>query len=112
MNATAIPIAGSTLIAAPPERRQHARAGVSFMAVFRTPHGFYGCLVVDISKGGAKLSFAEIPRVMPGDPVTLLIDAYGEFRAQAVWHRGELAGIRFLDPPATIAAAFHAVLSA
>jgi hypothetical protein len=112
MNATAITIAGSAEPAASLERRRHPRVGVTFMAVFRTPHGFYGCLVVDLSRGGAKLSFAETPLVAPGEPVTLLMEPFGEFRAQAVWRRGELAGIRFLDPPAKIAAAFHAVLGA
>jgi hypothetical protein len=94
------------------ERRRHPRAGVTFMAVIRAPHGFYSCLVVDLSKGGAKISFDETPHVMPGDRVTLLIDAYGEFHAEAIWHRGELAGIRFTDPPAKIEAAFHDLLAA
>jgi hypothetical protein len=112
MNPTAIKIAGSAEPDARHERRRHPRVGVTFMAVFRTPHGFYGCLVVDLSASGAKLSFAETPLVMPGDPVTLLIDAFGEFHAEAVWHRGELAGIRFVDPPAKIRAAFHELLVA
>ena len=112
MNPTAIKIAGRAEPVARHERRHHPRVCVAFMAVFRTPHGFYGCLVVDLSTGGAKLSFAETPLVMPGEPVTLLIDAYGEFHATAVWHRGELAGIRFVDPPAKIRAAFQDVLAA
>ena len=112
MNPTAITTAGDARPDARVEQRRHPRVCVAFMAVFRTPHGFYGCLVVDLSAGGAKLSFAETPLVMPGDPVTLLIDAFGAFHAEAVWRRGELAGIRFLDPPAKILAAFYDVLAA
>ncbi|HUB96144.1 MAG TPA: PilZ domain-containing protein [Stellaceae bacterium] len=112
MKPPAITIEGSLEPASALERRRHPRVGVTFMAVFRTPHGFYGCLVVDLSRGGAKLSFDETPLVMAGDPVTLLIEPFGEFRAETMWHRGEFAGIRFLDPPAKIAAAFHHVLAA
>jgi PilZ domain len=93
------------------ERRQHPRVGVSFLASLR--HGAGGateCLVIDLSLGGAKVAFTEPVSLAPGEAVALEIEKFGTFRAETMWRRGVFAGLRFQEPPASIATAFKAFL--
>jgi hypothetical protein len=94
----------------PAERRRHQRAGVMIMATLRTGRGFIECMVLDLSSGGAKLAFGEEIVLPPGHAVALIIGRIGTFRAQAVWQRTTFTGIRFLDPPETIAQALGDML--
>jgi len=92
------------------DRRRHPRVGVMWMSTLQVQRAFYDCIVIDLSRGGAKLVFAEPHDFAPGTSVALVIERFGTFRAETVWRRASLAGIRFLDPPETIAAAFRDVL--
>jgi hypothetical protein len=92
------------------ERRRHHRAGVMMMATLRAGRGFFDCMVLDLSVGGAKLTFGEEIVLAPGDPVALIIARIGTFRAQSVWQRASFTGIRFLDPPEAIALALGDLL--
>jgi hypothetical protein len=100
--------------AAPPaalaERRQHTRIGILWMATLRSATGFIECIVLDISRGGAKLAFNG-PASLPATPVALVLEGVGTFRAVAAWQRQTFAGIRFLDPPDEIARAFADLLT-
>lgn len=97
---------------APPfiERRRHPRVGVAWMATFRTGRGIHECMVIDVSAGGAKLTFTEPPLLTDGMPVTLDLGPRGALRAHLAWQRANFAGIRFADPHETIAAALRGVL--
>jgi hypothetical protein len=88
----------------PSERRRHVRIGIMLMATLRSTNGIFDCMVLDLSRGGAKVMLHE-PHVI-GTAVTLILGGFGSFRAQPVWQRGEIIGIRFADPPETIASAF------
>lgn len=92
----------------PAERRLHTRVGVMLMATLRSTHGIFDCMVLDLSRGGAKVMLHE-PHTIGGN-VTLLLGGFGSFRAQPMWQRGEMIGIRFADPPETIASAFHGIV--
>src|SRR6185437_7423406 len=93
------------------ERRQHRRVGVMMMATVRAARGFFDCMVLDLSSGGAKLAFSDQVALRPGDSVSLIIARVGTFRAQSVWQRTNFAGIRFLDPPDAVAEAMGAILA-
>lgn len=92
------------------ERRSHQRVGVMMMATLRATRGFFDCMVLDLSSGGAKLAISEQLVLTPGDSVSLIITPFGTFRAQSVWQRTSFAGIRFLDPPEAIARALGDIL--
>ena len=93
------------------ERRRHHRVGVMMMATLRATRGFFDCMVLDLSSGGAKLAFGDEIVLRPGDGVSLIIARLGTFRAQSVWQRTTFVGIRFLDPPEAIAAAMGSILA-
>ena len=89
------------------ERRRHARVGVSFIATLRLAAGGVAeCLVIDLSRGGAKIALGEALTLAPADTVGLVVEKFGTFRAETVWRRGVFVGLRFREPPETIAAAF------
>jgi len=90
------------------ERRRHARVGVMLMASLRSTNGIYDCMVLDISRGGAKLTLGE-PQTLP-PTVTLVLGGFGTFRAQTVWQHNEIVGIRFDDTPEAIAQAFQGLV--
>jgi hypothetical protein len=94
--------------ASPIDRRRHARVGVMLMATLRSTNGLFDCMVLDISRGGAKVMLSEAHDITPA--VTLILGGFGAFRAQLVWHRGEILGIRFDDPPEKIAAALPGIV--
>jgi hypothetical protein len=96
--------------AAASERRRHARTGIMWMATLRSAQGFTECIVLDLSRGGAKLAFTA-PAALPTTPVALVLEGVGTFRAAVVWQRAEFAGICFLDAPETIASAFAELMS-
>lgn len=88
------------------ERRQYTRVGVMWMATLKSTTGFLECIVLDLSRGGAKLAF-NAPASLPANAaVALVLEGVGTFRAAAVWQRADYAGIQFLDPPDAIATAF------
>jgi hypothetical protein len=78
------------------------------MATLRAVNGLYDCMVLDISRGGAKLSLGEPHAV--ASAVTLVLGGFGAFRAERVWQRGEFLGVRFLDPPDAVAAAMKGLV--
>ncbi|HXQ49473.1 MAG TPA: PilZ domain-containing protein [Stellaceae bacterium] len=96
----------------PAERRRHQRIGVMWMGTLQAKRGYFDCMVIDVSLGGAKLAFGEPHALVAGTQVSLILERFGTFRAETVWQRAGIAGIRFLDPPETVAAAFGSILPA
>jgi len=92
------------------DRRRQQRIGVMMMATLRATRGFFDCMVLDLSSGGAKLAISEPVVLTPGGAVALIIAPFGTFRGQLVWQRTTFVGIRFLDPPETIVKALGDVL--
>jgi PilZ domain len=92
------------------DRRRNERIGVMWMGTLKVPRGFFDCVVIDVSRGGAKLAFGEPHALGAGIPVSLILERFGTFRAETVWQRADIAGIRFLDPPDAVAASFGAIL--
>jgi hypothetical protein len=82
------------------------------IATLRVTGGFFECMVLDVSSGGAKLTMGDHFVLSPGVNVTLIMPPYGTFRAQAIWQRRSVAGIRFLDPPDAVADALGDALPA
>ncbi|HUZ75647.1 MAG TPA: PilZ domain-containing protein [Stellaceae bacterium] len=92
----------------PADRRRHQRVGTMWMATLQSAGSLHDCMVIDLSRGGAKL---VLPDAQPlADTVELVVGGFGTFRAKRVWQRGEFAGVQFLDPPDKIAAAFRNML--
>jgi len=104
------PLTAKPAHAAAIERRRHRRVGLSWLATLRFSGGLYDCLVIDLSLGGAKVRLGEDMALAPADLVGLVIDKIGAFRAETVWRRGNFVGLRFQDPPESIAAAFGSLL--
>jgi hypothetical protein len=78
----------------PQERRREVRARWNRRATYRTDAGSGGCLITDISAGGARLHSAD---EMPNE-FTLLVQA-GELethRCRVVWRLGEEVGVQFV----------------
>jgi hypothetical protein len=109
MNTLTNPLAPH-LSPSPAERRRHQRVGVMMMATLRMTRGFFECMVLDISYGGAKLAMGRRMTFASGAKVTLIISHVGEFRAEPVWQRDDFIGLRFTDPPETVAAALGKLL--
>jgi hypothetical protein len=98
------------VIAHPRDRRRANRVGVMIMATLCATRGYFDCMVLDLSSGGAKLAMGDHVVLSPGLSVTLIMHPYGTFRAQTVWQRRSIAGICFLDPPETVATALADLL--
>ena len=92
----------------PADRRRHARVGVMLMASLRSTNGIFDCMVLDISRGGAKLMLSE-PHALPSS-VTLVLGGFGTFRAQRMWQHNEILGIQFADTPDAIVEAFQGLV--
>jgi hypothetical protein len=92
----------------PAERRRFERVSVSFFGTVRlAAGGVCECLVIDLSRGGAKIVLGEALPIASADALALEIEKFGVFRAEAVWRRGTFLGIRFCEPPETVGAAFR-----
>jgi len=85
----------------PADRRNHKRKPVLWSARLESREGSASCIILDLSAGGAKLR--GISPASRKDEVTLVIDRFGSLRAEIMWARMGLLGIRFLDTPEQIA---------
>jgi len=82
------------------ERREHPRSRVLWMAMLDTPEGPLSCVIIDVSKTGAKLQFAAtIFPALVWQPVELHIEPMGSLRGEVVWQLGDKLGIRFTVAP-------------
>jgi len=94
--------------AAPAERRRHQRVGTMWMATLQSTGALYECMVIDLSRGGAKLM---LPHEQPMAEIrALAVGGFATLRAKLAWQRGAFVGVQFLDPPETVAATFRNML--
>ena len=80
--------------------RKTVRKRVLWKARIEVAGAIHPCAVVDLSLGGARLHFAE--PVESGTKVRLILDRFGAFSAEVVWHRDRGIGLRFTDDPRRI----------
>jgi hypothetical protein len=86
------------------EQRKHPRSRVLWMATLDTKEGPLSCVVLDVSRAGAKLQFAApIFPVLLHQEVELVIEPLGSLGAEVIWQQGERMGIRFNANPMLIA---------
>ena len=85
------------------DQRRHVRTRVLWMATLDTKEGPLACIVLDVSRAGAKLQFATpIFPVLLRQPVELHIEPLGMLNAEVVWQLGDRMGVQFSDDPAQI----------
>jgi hypothetical protein len=86
------------------EQRKHPRSRVLWMATLETQEGPFSCMVLDVSRAGAKLQFAApIFPVLVKQEVELVIEPLGGLGAEVIWQSGERMGVRFNANPALVA---------
>lgn len=78
------------------ERRRHRRRTGAWNAALETMRGDrIGCVVLDLSPGGAKLL---LERPLPiGELVTFLTERFGTYRGRIAWSAGARAGLAFAN---------------
>jgi hypothetical protein len=75
------------------DARREGRKQLLWSGVLQTAHGPCPCLVVDLSRGGAKLSLAAPVKI--GQFVTLVVTGIGTYRGTVIWNEHATIGIRF-----------------
>jgi hypothetical protein len=81
------------LVAQPADRRQMPRVEVRTAAWLREDERFIPATIRNISAGGLQLEGDSLPR--PGERVQPFVEGIGLPEGEVIWHRGNLAGIRF-----------------
>jgi PilZ domain len=78
------------------ERRLHRRRAGAWTAMLETMRGDrIGCVVLDLSPGGAKLLLEKTLPV--GELVTFITERFGTHRGRIAWSSGARAGLAFAD---------------
>lgn len=88
--------------ARPVEAREDRRRQILWSGMLQTARGPFQCVVVDISRGGARVAHA--PAVGIGQAVTLLVTGLGMFRGTVIWCETGNLGIEFAPEPGTLSA--------
>ena len=91
-----------------PERQRFTRRSILLNATLRDDEGAVDCDLVDISAGGAKVHVAAPFRL--GAQLLLTIGDEHTFYSKVAWRDGEFLGLRFIEPPESIAAAIPDIL--
>jgi len=91
------------------ERRRARRKPVMWAARLETEDGAVACAAFDISLSGARLRL-DAP-VALHRPVLLVFDRFGGLRAEPIWRRGKILGLRFGEAPETVRQMLGEVLS-
>lgn len=77
--------------------RRASRRQLLWSGVLQSARGPVQCLVIDISRGGARLSVGAAAAIALGQAVTLLVSGMGLFRGTVVWTEPGTVGISFAD---------------
>lgn len=83
------------------EQRKHVRKRVLWTGKIGTEDGIFDCVVLNVSRSGAKLHVAA--PVGPQRTVDLSRGSFGTLNAEVVWQRGDKMGIRFTAEPDQVA---------
>ena len=85
-----------------PCRRRYERMTVMWSATLTVGRREIGCVVRNISAGGATVQ-VESPVVVSSVGVLLECSRVGKLRAKVTWIRGDLVGLRFMEKPQHVA---------
>jgi hypothetical protein len=83
--------------------REDRRRQLLWSGILQTARGPVHCIVIDISRGGARLTAAVAVTV--GQAVTLLVTGMGMFRGTVVWAESGTIGVKFAEAKGATAAA-------
>ncbi|SRR5579862_2397698 len=93
------------------EQRRHIRKRVLWAARLDTAEGSFNCVILNVSRSGAKLRLPAATTLSPQEPIELVFETFGELKGQIVWQRGDKMGIRFTTDPDQVAAIIGASLA-
>ena len=82
--------------------REDRRRQLLWSGILQTACGPVQCIVVDISRSGARLSAGAAVKV--GQAVTLLVAGMGMFRGTVVWAESGTIGLKFAEEKSATAA--------
>jgi len=88
------------------ERRSHRRARVLWQGGYSSSDRDVDCVVLEISAGGAKVHVSD--PFSCSDTGTLRFPRFGDFRTEVIWRKTNVMGLRFLEPPKSVAKAILA----
>ena len=75
--------------------REDRRRQLLWSGILQTARGPVQCIVVDISRGGARITAGAAVKV--GQAVTLLVTGMGMFRGTVVWAEPGTIGVKFAE---------------
>jgi hypothetical protein len=87
-----------------PCRRRYERMTVMWSGTLTVGRREIGCIVRNISAGGATVQ-VDSPVVVSSVAAVLECPRVGQFRGKVVWIRGDLLGLRFSEKPQHVARA-------
>jgi hypothetical protein len=93
------------------EQRRHIRKRVLWAARLDTAEGSFNCIILNVSRSGAKIRLPSATAISPRQPIELVLEAFGELSAEIVWQRGDKMGIRFTADPDHVAGIIGASLA-
>lgn len=79
----------------PPSRRTSDRKAVLLNAEVKVAGQSYACEILNLSSGGAKLTFTQALEI--GQKITLVLDPLGDFSGEVAWQTGSELGVSFCD---------------
>lgn len=79
-----------------PERRRHRRRQTSLVATVNYQRVLVPCIVVDVSRSGARVKLLEAG-TLPRGAAVLECTRLGKFAAELVWQKGLFAGFKFAE---------------
>jgi hypothetical protein len=91
------------------EQRRHIRKRVLWAAKLETQDGVFDCIVLNVSRSGAKLRLKS--PIAPQTTAELVLGSFGKLAAEIVWQRSDKMGIRFRTPPEEVATIIGQALS-
>jgi PilZ domain len=92
------------------EQRRHVRKKVIWSARLDTAQGSFSCIILNVSRSGAKLRLPQSSTLSAHQPIELVFEAYGALPAEIIWQRGDQMGIHFTADPTQVAAIIGASL--
>jgi len=93
------------------DQRRHIRKRVLWAARLDTAEGSFACVILNVSRSGAKVRLQNANPISSHQPIELVFEAFGAVSAEIVWQRGDEIGIHFTADPTQIAAIIGASLS-
>lgn len=88
------------------ERRSRQRARVLWQGGYCASDRDTDCVVLEISAGGARVHVSD--PFSCSDTGTLRFPRFGNFRSEVIWRKTNVMGLKFLEPPRSVAKAIQA----